>query len=126
MSYSRHAVLCQEAANELSNDGIDAEVIDLRSLKPIDWDTCTTSVQKTHRVLVVEEDCRFAGAGAEIAATLSERCFDALDAPVQRLAGLDISTPFNGALEAATVPQVADIVKAARSMCKSMPANKAA
>src|ERR1019366_1301265 len=126
VSYSRHAILSQNAADELSKEGIEAEVIDLRSLKPIDWDTCATSVEKTHRVLVVEEDCRFAGAGAEIAATLTERCFDSLDAPVQRLAGLDISTPFNGALEAATIPQVPDIVAAARALCQPTQGNKAA
>ncbi|MEP6841032.1 MAG: alpha-ketoacid dehydrogenase subunit beta [Bradyrhizobium sp.] len=125
VSYSRHAVLSQQAADELSKEGIEAEVIDLRSLKPIDWDTCATSLEKTHRMLVVEEDCRFAGAGAEIVATLTERCFDSLDAPVQRLAGLDISTPFNGALEAATIPQVPDIVAAARALCRPMQGNKA-
>jgi hypothetical protein len=76
-------------------------------------------------MLVVEEDCRFAGAGAEIVATLTDRCFDALDAPLQRLAGLDISTPFNGALEAATIPQVPDIVAAARELFRPTPGNKA-
>jgi pyruvate dehydrogenase E1 component beta subunit len=125
VSYSRHAVLSQQAADELSKEGIEAEVIDLRSLKPIDWDTCAASLEKTHRMLVVEEDCRFAGAGAEIVATLTERCFDSLDAPVQRLAGLDISTPFNGALEAATIPQVPDIVAAARALCRPMQASTA-
>jgi pyruvate dehydrogenase E1 component beta subunit len=125
ISYSRHAILSREAADQLAKEGIEAEVIDLRSLKPIDWDTCATSVEKTHRVLVVEEDCRFAGAGAEIAATLAERCFDSLDAPVQRLAGLDISTPFNGALEAATIPQVPDIMAAAREMCRPTQGNMA-
>ena len=116
ISYSRHALLAQEAATELAKENIEAEVIDLRSLKPIDWDTCAKSVEKTHRVLVVEEDCRFAGAGAEIAATLTERCFYSLDAPIQRLAGLDIPTPFNGALEAASIPQVPDIVAASASI----------
>ncbi len=117
VSYSRHALLSEEAATELAKEGIEAEVIDLRSLKPIDWDTCAKSLDKTHRLLVVEEDCRFAGAGAEIASTLAERCFYSLDAPVKRLAGLDIPTPYNGMLEAATIPQVADIVAAARSLC---------
>jgi pyruvate dehydrogenase E1 component beta subunit len=125
VSYSRHAVLSQEAAAELSKEGIEAEVIDLRSLKPIDWDTCAVSLEKTHRMLVVEEDCRFAGAGAEIVATLTDRCFDALDAPLQRLAGLDISTPFNGALEAATIPRVPDIVAAARKLCRPTLGKKA-
>lgn len=125
VSYSRHAILSQAAADELAKEGIEAEVIDLRSLKPIDWDTCAASLEKTHRMLVVEEDCRFAGAGAEIAATMSERCFGVMDAPVQRLAGLDISTPFNGVLEAATIPQVADIVAAARALCRpSLAAGK--
>jgi pyruvate dehydrogenase E1 component beta subunit len=118
VSYSRHALLSQEAALALSKEGIEAEVIDLRSLKPIDWDTCAMSVEKTHRLLVVEEDCRFAGAGAEIASTLAERCFYSLDAPVKRVAGLDIPTPFNGKLEAASIPQVPDIVEAARTLCR--------
>ncbi len=126
ISYSRHAVLAQDAAGELAKEGIEAEVIDLRSLKPIDWDTCVASAEKTHRVLVVEEDCRFAGAGAEIAATLAERCFYSLDAPVQRLAGLDIPTPFNGPLEAASIPQVPDIVAAARALCRPEQGTKAA
>ena len=125
MSYSRHAFSRKRRRSELAKEGIEAEVIDLRSLKPIDWDTCAASLEKTHRMLVVEEDCRFAGAGAEIVATLTERCFDSLDAPVQRLAGLDISTPFNGALEAATIPQVPDIVAAARELFRPTPGNKA-
>ena len=126
IGYSRHAVLAQEAAELLAKEGIEAEVIDLRSLRPIDWDTCVKSIERTHRVLMVEEDCRFAGAGAEIAATLTERCFDVLEMPVQRLAGLDIPTPFNGALEAATIPQVADIVAAARQIGQAANATKAA
>jgi pyruvate dehydrogenase E1 component beta subunit len=126
VSYSRHALLSQDAAVELAKEGIEAEVIDLRSLKPIDWDTCAKSLEKTHRLLVVEEDCRYAGAGAEIAATLAERCFYSLDAPVKRVAGLDIPTPFNGALEAASIPQVADIVQNARLLCQPDKDSKAA
>jgi pyruvate dehydrogenase E1 component beta subunit len=126
VSYSRHALLSQDAAVELAKEGIEAEVIDLRSLKPIDWDTCAKSLEKTHRLLVVEEDCRYAGAGAEIAATLAERCFYSLDAPVKRVAGLDIPTPFNGALEAASIPQVGDIVQNARLLCQPDKDSKAA
>ena len=126
VSYSRHALLSQDAAAELAKQGIEAEVIDLRSLKPIDWDTCARSLEKTHRLLVVEEDCRFAGAGAEIASTLAERCFYSLDAPIKRLAGLDIPTPFNGKLEGATIPQVPDIVEAARALCRPDEGSKAA
>lgn len=119
VSYSRMALLAQEAATALAKEGIEAEVIDLRSLSPIDWNTCTASIDKTHRLLVVEEDCRFGGVGGEIASTLTERCFFSLDAPVRRLAGLDIPTPFNGALEAASIPRVPDIVEAARSLYHS-------
>ena len=126
VSYSRHALLSQDAATELAKEGIEAEVIDLRSLKPIDWDRCAASLEKTHRLLVVEEDCRYGGVGAEIASTLAERCFYSLDAPIKRLAGLDIPTPFNGKLEAATIPQVPDIAAAARGLCRSEKDTKAA
>jgi len=124
VSYSRMALLAEEAATQLAAAGIEAEVIDLRSLSPIDWDTCAASLEKTHRLLVVEEDCRFAGAGAEVVANLTERCFFSLDAAPQRVAGLDIPTPFSGALEAATIPRVPDIVEAARRPCA--PAAQAA
>ncbi|HUL46754.1 MAG TPA: pyruvate dehydrogenase complex E1 component subunit beta, partial [Steroidobacteraceae bacterium] len=81
IGYSRTALQAQEAAAELAREGVEAEVIDLRSLNPIDWKTLSDSVNRTHRALVIEEDCRHAGAGAEIAASLAERCFFALDAP---------------------------------------------
>lgn len=116
IAYSRMASLALEAADALAQEGIAMEVIDLRSLSPIDWQTCQQSVEKTHRLLIVEEDCRFAGAGAEMAATLQERCFYLLDAPIQRVAGMDIPTPFNGAMEAASIPRSADIIAAARAL----------
>jgi pyruvate dehydrogenase E1 component beta subunit len=115
ISYSRHVLLCLQAAEELAKQGIDAEVIDLRSLSPIDWDTCVQSLERTNRLLVVEEDCGFAGAGAEIVAHLTERCFYALDEPPIRVAGLDMPTPFNQQLEVASIPQINDIVAAAQS-----------
>lgn len=116
IAYSRMVTLALEAADALAQEGIAMEVIDLRSLSPIDWQICQQSVEKTHRCLIVEEDCRFAGAGAEIAATLQERCFYLLDAPIQRVAGMDIPTPFNGAMEAASIPRTADIIAAARAL----------
>ncbi len=116
VSYSRMANLAVEAAALLAKENIHVEVIDLRSLSPVDWDTCATSLRKTHRLLVVEEDCRFAGVGAEIIATLNERCFFDLDAAPARLAGLDMPTPFNGELEAASIPGISDIVDAARQL----------
>ena len=105
------------AAEQLADKGIAAEVIDLRSLRPIDWDTCTTSLEKTHRLLVVEEDSRFAGAGAEIAASLTERCFFSLDASPQRVAALEMPIPFNAALEATSIPRIADIIAAVEKLC---------
>lgn len=116
IAYSRMVTLALEAADALAQEGITMEVIDLRSLSPMDWQTCQRSVEKTHRLLVVEEDCRFAGAGAEMVATLQERCFYLLDAPIQRVAGMDIPTPFNGAMEAASIPRSADIIAAARAL----------
>jgi len=116
ISYSRTVILAQQAADKLAEEGIDVEVIDLRSLSPIDWQSCMQSVQKTHHLLVVEEDCGFAGAGAEIVATLGERCFYDLDSPVRRHAGLDIPTPYNGALEAASIPTMISIANAAKQL----------
>ena len=116
VSYSRMANLAVQAASTLAKENIHAEVIDLRSLSPIDWDTCAASLHKTHRLLVVEEDCRFAGVGAEIIATLNERCFFDLDAAPVRIAALDMPTPFNGELEAASIPSISDIIEAARQL----------
>jgi pyruvate dehydrogenase E1 component beta subunit len=117
VTYSRMLDLSLRAAQQLAEKGIEVEVIDLRSLRPIDWDTCAASLEKTHRLLVVEEDTRFAGAGAVIASGLTERCFYSLDAPPQRVAALELPTPFNATLEAASIPRVADIVTAAEKLC---------
>lgn len=114
ISYSRMVNLVQRAAERLAHEGIEVDVIDLRSLSPVDWNTCVASVQKTHHLLVVEEDCGFAGAGAEIVATLAERCFYDLDAPALRHAALNIPTPYNGKLEVASIPSLSTIVDAAR------------
>jgi len=116
ISYSRTAILAQEAATWLAEYGISAEVIDLRSLSPVDWGTCITSVQKTHHLLIVEEDCVFAGAGAEIAAKLAEACFYELDSPVKRHGALDIPTPYNRTLEIASAPTVESILEAAQQV----------
>ena len=116
VAYSRMTHLAEQAGAQLANEGVQADVIDLRSLSPIDWDTCARSVAKTGRLLIVTEDCRFAGAGAEIAASLTERCFGQLAAAPVRLSGLDIPTPFNGTLEASSIPRVADIVAAGHKL----------
>jgi len=112
VAYSRMALLAEQAAGELAERGIEAEVIDLRSLRPIDFETCAESLRKTHYGLVIEEDSRFAGAGAEIAAQLTEDAFHYLDAPVRRLAGLDLPIPYNGRLESRCIPDTGRIVEA--------------
>ena len=117
ITWSRMLDLSLRAAGKLAEKGIEAEVIDLRSLRPVDWERCAASLKKTHRLLIVEEDSRFAGAGAEIAAGLGERCFYELDAPPQRVAAREIPIPYNAALEAAAIPRVADIVAAAGKLC---------
>jgi len=117
VTYSRMLDLSLHAAQQLSPKGLGAEVIDLRSLRPVDWDTCAASLDKTHRLLVVEEDSCFAGAGAEIVAGLTERCFFNLDAPPQRVAAKEIPIPFNAELESASIPRMAEIVAAAEKLC---------
>ncbi|POB09873.1 alpha-ketoacid dehydrogenase subunit beta [Sulfobacillus sp. hq2] len=116
ISYSLMVGEALKAAQGLQQDGISMEVIDLRSLSPIDWNCLEQSVQKTHHVLIAEEDSRYAGAGAELAATLQERCFYTLDAPIARTAGLDIPIPFNAELEQASIPHANDIARAARTI----------
>ena len=116
ITHSRMVAVAETAAEQLAKDGIDMEIIDLRSLAPIDWDSCVRSVQKTHHALILTEDPRFGGASAELTATLQETCFYWLDAPVARVAGLNIPTPFNGELEAASIPRVADVLAAAKAL----------
>jgi pyruvate dehydrogenase E1 component beta subunit len=109
------------AAEELATTGISVEVIDLRSLRPIDLPTLTESVQRTHRAIVVDEGWRTGGLNAEVAAAITETCFWTLDAPVTRLAGLEVPIPYAKHLETASIPQVADIVAAARNLAHGEP-----
>ena len=111
------AVRAAAAAERLATEGIDAEVIDLRSLRPIDFATIAQSVRKTHRLLIVYEGVKTMGIGAEIAAQVAESdVFDFLDAPIARLGGADAPIPYNPVLEKAAVPQENDIVSAAREL----------
>ncbi len=105
------------AAEALADEGLDAEIIDLRTLKPLDVETIATSVARTSRALVVHAANRLGGVGAEIAATIADECFSDLDAPVRRLGGLDVPVPFSPPLEDAYRPAAADIVAAARDLC---------
>ena len=108
---SRQAVLAQAAAVKLEEADVDAEVIDLRSIRPIDWDLLAKSVQKTGRCLVVEEGWPTYGVSAEIAAGLQERCFDYLDAPIARLGGAEVPMPYNKELEKAAIPSADNIAE---------------
>ncbi len=116
LTYSRQVHHCLQAMKTLEEEGYDPELIDLRTLKPLDLEMIGASVCKTHRLLIVEEDYKTAGIGSEIMALVNEHFFDQLDAPMVRLASKDIPTPYNGRMEAATIPQVADIIQAVKSL----------
>lgn len=105
------------AAEELAKQGIDAEVINLRSLRPFDTETVVNSVKKTNRLVSVEEGWAFAGIGSELAAQMMEQAFDWLDAPVKRVHGLDVPLPYAANLEKLALPQPENIVQAAREVC---------
>ncbi len=106
-----------QAAEELAKHGIEAEVINLRSLRPFDTETIVGSIKKTNRLVSVEEGWPFAGIGSELAAQMMDHAFDWLDAPVKRVAGLDIPLPYAANLEKMALPQAENIVQAAREVC---------
>lgn len=116
ITYSRMRHHCQQAVNQLVKQGYDPELIDLISLKPLDMDTIGESIRKTHKVIIVEECMKTGGMGAEIIASITERFFDELDAPVIRLSSQDIPTPYNGTLERLTIVQPEQIVEAVQKM----------
>ncbi|MEE3093427.1 MAG: pyruvate dehydrogenase complex E1 component subunit beta [Pseudomonadota bacterium] len=106
-----------EAAKALAGEGIDAEVIDLRSIRPLDTDTIVKSVQKTNRIVSCEEGWPFSGIGSELAALMMEAAFDWLDAPLARVCSKDVPLPYAANLESLALPQAADIVEAAKNVC---------
>jgi pyruvate dehydrogenase E1 component beta subunit len=116
ISYSKCVYDSIAAANGLENEGIDAEVIDLRSLNPLDIGTVLESVRKTGKVIVIYEGWRTGGAGAEIVAQIQEAAFDHLDAPIERVATLDTPIPYNARLERAALPSPAHIIEVAERM----------
>lgn len=119
IAYSIMVPRALEAADELAKEGIEVEVVDPRTLKPLDTETIVQSVAKTGRVLITHEAPRTGGFGAELAAVIADsEAFDYLDAPIRRLTGRDIPIPYNRTLERATVPQVEDIVAAARTLAQ--------
>ncbi len=105
------------AAAEVAKDGIDAEVVDLRTLRPLDTETILTSVRKTNKAIIVYEDNRFLGFGAEVSATIAEEAFDALDGPILRVAGPDVpAVPYSDPLAGAFMPTAAKIAEAMRRL----------
>jgi 2-oxoisovalerate dehydrogenase E1 component beta subunit len=117
ISYGLVMHYCLQAARKLASEGISVEVVDLRTLRPVDRETVLGSVRKTGKVLIVHEDNRTGGVGAEIAAILAEEAFEYLDAPIRRLCGPDIPTmPFAPTLEEAYMPTTEKIVAALREL----------
>jgi 2-oxoisovalerate dehydrogenase E1 component beta subunit len=118
VTYGMMRALSLEAAAELAKEGIRVEVVDLRTLFPLDRATVIESVRKTNRLLIVHEDTRTGGIAGEIAISVTEEAFDALDAPILRVTAPDTPVPYAPTLEDYFLPQVGDIVKAARKLAK--------
>ncbi len=116
LSYGSGFYLCEEAVKGLGHLNIDAEVVDLRTLKPLDMDTVARSIKKTHRAVIVHEACLTGGFGAELTARIQDELFDYLDAPVKRVAAKDVPIPFSPPLEDYVLPKVSDVVEAARAV----------
>jgi pyruvate dehydrogenase E1 component beta subunit len=117
VSHSRSLEACLEAAASLSAEGVDCEVIDLRSLRPLDTATVIASVQKTNRLVTVEEGWPVAGIGAEISAAVQSEAFDYLDAPITRVTGLDVPLPYADNLEKMALPSTDKVIQAINSVC---------
>ena len=115
-AFSRMVEVALEAAGMLAGEGIDAEIIDLRTLRPLDTACIVESVKKTNRLVSLEEGWPTAGIGAEISATIMEQAFDWLDAPVARVTGVDVPMPYAANLEALALPQTASVVAAVKSV----------
>jgi pyruvate dehydrogenase E1 component beta subunit len=117
ISWSNGMSYALKAADELAKEGIEAEVIDLRTLRPMDTDTLIASVKKTGRAVTVEEGWQQNGVGAEIVARLMQHAFDYLDAPVMRVSGKDVPMPYAANLEKLALPSAAEVVEAAKAVC---------
>src|SRR6201995_4272887 len=117
ISWSNGMTYSLKAAEELAKEGIEAEVIDVRTLRPMDTDTIVSSVKKTGRAVTVEEGWQQCGVGAEVAARIMEHAFDYLDAPVARVSGKDVPMPYAANLEKLALPSVAEVVEAAKAVC---------
>jgi pyruvate dehydrogenase E1 component beta subunit len=116
VTFSRMLHICQQAAEELAKDGVEAEVLDLRSIRPIDLDLILDSVRKTNRVVVAEEGWKYYGTGQGVAALIYEHAFDYLDAPIGHVTGKDVPMPYAKPLEKAALPTHADVIAAVKAI----------
>jgi len=116
VTYSKMLETSLKAAEQLAQEGIEVEIIDLRTLRPLDMEPILESVRKTNRAVVAEEGWRSFGVGAEIAARIYEEAFDDLDAPVQRVAQIEVPLPYNRALEQMALPQTANVIAAVKEV----------
>lgn len=120
ISHSRMLLFCKEAAEVLARKGISVELIDLRTIKPLDIGTIATSVKKTGRVVIVEEGHIFSGIAAEVAMRIMESCFDYLDAPIERVCQMETPLPYSPPLELETIPNTKRIIKALERVAKGI------
>lgn len=116
VTYSKMLELSVKAADQLAKEGIEAEIIDLRCLRPLDMEPVLESIKKTNRAVVVEEGWRSFGVGAEVASRIYEQAFDYVDAPIQRVAQKEVPLPYNRNLEQMALPQVEDIIQAVKEV----------
>ncbi len=116
VTYSKMLETSMKAADQLAQDGIEAEIVDLRTLRPLDMEPVLESFKKTNRAVIVEEGWRSFGVGAEVAARIYEEAFDYVDAPIQRVAQKEVPLPYNRTLEQLALPQVDDVIKAVKEV----------
>jgi pyruvate dehydrogenase E1 component beta subunit len=116
LTYGSGFYLSMEAAKQLAGMGIEAEVVDLRTLKPLDFETIAASIRKTNRAVVVHEACLTGGFGAEVSARINSELFDYLDAPVLRVAAKDVPMPFSPGMEKFVLPKAEDVIRAVRQV----------
>jgi pyruvate dehydrogenase E1 component beta subunit len=116
VTYSKMLEISIKAADQLAKEGIEVEIVDLRTLRPLDMDPVLESFKKTNRAVIVEEGWRSYGVGSEIASRIYEGAFDYVDAPIQRVAQQEVPLPYNQALEQSALPQVEDVIKAVKEV----------
>ena len=116
VTYSKMLEISLKAATQLAAEGIEAEIVDLRTLRPLDMTPVIASFKKTNRAVVVEEGWKSFGVGAEVAARIYEEAFDYVDAPIRRVAQAEVPLPYNRSLEQLALPKVEDVIKAVKEV----------